>query len=408
MNVRTIEGSLRRAWRAVTHEVRSSPPTAREHAVDLVWLGIMLVTTALREGDGLSPIRPALAVLVVLAWAPLLARTRWPLPVLVLVVAAETVHIGLLPLVAEDVDPALYMAAYQPVPLATMLAVWTVVTRTPRLLGWTAALMAAATLSVGGLVLQGAAFLITDLVVLDLVVLAAAAGAVAARARERTARRSREQALLVHGAVRDERVRIARELHDVLAHHLTLVNAQAGVAEYLLASDPAGAGTALRGITDHTSRAIDELRVTVGLLRDEDDDSVHDLQPVPGLRRLAELLRGMRDAGTEVTASTTGDPVPLDEHADLAAFRIVQEALTNATKHAPGAPAEVRLSWSPTSLSVEVRNALRAGAEPAPGTGHGMIGMRERARAAGGTFDAGPSGGHFVVHATIPAGQETR
>lgn len=397
---------LRRACRDLRQEVRRTPATGAEQAVTLAWLGLMTLTTSLREGDGLSTVRPALAVLVLAAWLPLLLRTRWPLLVLAVVVGVESLHVALLPLVADEVDPALYMAAYQPVPLATMLAVWTVVVRTPRRVGWPAAIVAAIVLLSAGLAFQPIDYLVTDIVVLDLVVIAAAAAAWTAARRERTARRADEQDRRVETAVRDERIRIARELHDVLAHHLTLVNAQAGVAEYLLRHDPEGAASALRGITGRTAQAIDELRVTVGLLRVDGADPGDDLRPVPGLRRLPELVEALEQAGTEVSTTDVGVPADLDDHADLAAFRIVQEALTNAARHAPGAPVSVTLDWNRGGLHLQVSNPLTGSLPASAGTGNGVIGMGERARAAGGTLEAGAHGDCFVVRATIPTTEE--
>jgi len=264
----------------------------------------------------------------------------------------------------------------------------------------------------------------TDMVMWDHVLITAGVATVVATHRDRVLRRGQEESRRVADAVTDERLRIARELHDVLAHNLTLVNAQAGVAEYLLESDPAGAATALRGITKHTGRAIEELRVTVGLLRREEHDphaatvpqSAHDLsgqdlRPVPGLDALDELVAAFRAAGTAVTVTHVGPPSALDEQSDLAAYRIVAEAVTNAHKHAPRAPVSVTLARVPDHLGLLVSNPT-APPEPAdgphrtartpPGTGNGLIGMRERALACGGTFTAGASGGRFVVEATLP------
>lgn len=209
-------------------------------------------------------------------------------------------------------------------------------------------------------------------------------------------------------AVLDERLRIARELHDVLAHNLTLVNAQAGVARYLMRSDVEAADAALGDIATHTGRAIDELRATIGLLRRRDDPDGADLtlRPVPGLKALDELVRGFESAGTVLDVQSTGTPVPLDQHVDLAAYRIVQESVTNASKHAPGQQVTVVLAWNAAGVRIRVVNPVTADPHRAggPGTRNGVIGMRERAAASGGTFRAGvaPGSAQFEVVATLP------
>nr|WP_247600923.1 histidine kinase [Cellulomonas hominis] len=243
---------------------------------------------------------------------------------------------------------------------------------------------------------------------------AAAVGVGISARRDRLRREAARRDADTQQAVLDERLRIARELHDVLAHNLTLVNAQAAVADYLMPSDPGAARRALRDITAHTSRAIDDLRATIGLLRQGDEvgpggpgDAA--LRPVPGLADLDALVAAATAAGSAVRRSETGEPVALAQHVDLAAYRIVQESVTNAAKHAPGSAVDVALAWTPEGVRVRVANDLGAGpggraAPAAPGTGHGLIGMRERATTVGGTFRAGPApDGRFEVVATLPA-----
>jgi len=248
--------------------------------------------------------------------------------------------------------------------------------------------------------------------VFNLVLGTTAVGALIAGRADRVAHEAREREDHTRREVEAERLRIARELHDVLAHSLTLVNAQASVASYLLASDPRAAAGALRGLTTHTRRALDELRAAVGLLRQEGDASpgqqpgAGSLRPAPGLGLLGELIDGFRSAGSDVQLTVRGTPRELTPRGDLAAYRIVQESLTNATKHAPGARAYVTLDWTTAELALRVANDRAADASAdhrGAGTGHGLIGMHERAGAAGGALRTErPAGGGFVVSAVIP------
>jgi signal transduction histidine kinase len=337
-------------------------------------------------------------------------------PVLALVVTAESLHLLLLPYVDPGTAPVA-VAAYQPVPLATMLAAYTVAAlRRPRV-GWTAGLTAAAVLLVVSLIARPVRLLGTDMVMVDLILIATAVGAAIGYRRSRWAQLAREHEAEVRNRVLDERLRIARELHDVLTHRLTLVNAQAGVAEYLLATDPPTAGTALHDIATNTRAALDELRATVGLLRthpedraddQEDDTGPEARRPLPGIEQLGELIAGFRAAGAAVDVTVEGQPDGLTAGGELAVYRIVQEALTNATKHAPGSATTVALQWAPDGLGVTVTNgppsASQHGRQPS-GAGLGLVGMRERALATGGHLTAGrrPDGG-FVIAAFIPTG----
>ncbi|HEY3436416.1 MAG TPA: histidine kinase [Actinotalea sp.] len=392
-------------WRELESRVAQGVRPRADLFVTLLVLAAMLTTLGVRQGALAFP-GPSLLVATAAAWLPLLARSRWPLRALVLTVLAEAVHLAVLPLVGSgDLSASVVMGAYQPVPLATMVAAWTVAARAPRPIGWTAGGTAASVLLAASLLGQPHSLLATDVVMFDLVLIATGAGAVAAGRRDRVARLERERVQGTQQAITDERLRIARELHDVLAHNLVLVNAQASVAEYLLRSDPAAATRALQDISRHTGRAIDDLRATVGLLRrDDESGGGDDLRPVPGIARLPELVAALEAAGARITVTTTGTPLTLGEHADLAAFRIVQESLTNAVKHAPGSPIEVRLDWSDQQLALRVANGPAAhGLPAAPRTGHGLVGMRERARAAGGSLEVRrPAPGGFVVEAVLP------
>ncbi|SNS00056.1 sensor histidine kinase [Actinomadura mexicana] len=209
--------------------------------------------------------------------------------------------------------------------------------------------------------------------------------------------------------VAEERVRIARELHDLVAHQITLANAQATVAAHLFDVRPEQTRKSLKELVETTGDALDDLRATVGLLR-QTGDAAAPAEPAPGLSRLPTLLESFRRAGLEVSVHQEGTARPLAPGVDLTAYRIVQEALTNVTKHAGTGSARVRLAWNRDRVTITVaddgggaRTAPTAstGADRPPG--YGLIGMRERATAVGGHLSAGrrPEGG-FLVSTQLP------
>jgi signal transduction histidine kinase len=227
----------------------------------------------------------------------------------------------------------------------------------------------------------------------------------AVRARAEFAEQTREKE--ARHRVAEERMRIARELHDVVAHHLALANAQAGTVAHVMRSNPEQAAKMVAELAGTTSSALRELKATVGLLRqsDESDESDALLQPAPGLSRLPELTAALASAGLTVTVTTEGSAQPLSPGVDLTAYRIIQEALTNVTKHATTKDAQVRLSYSRNRLTVTVTNDSRGAAAeaPAPGSGFGLMGMRERAHSVGGSVHTGRrNDGVFEVCADLP------
>ncbi|MGI5376885.1 sensor histidine kinase [Streptomyces sp. CA-251387] len=226
----------------------------------------------------------------------------------------------------------------------------------------------------------------------------------AVQARAEHAERTREEEARLR--VTEERMRIARELHDVVAHHLALANAQAGTAAHLALTSPEQTKAILTDLTGTTSSALRELKATLGLLRHSGDPDSTPLEPSPGLARLPELVSACASAGLKVTVTTEGEPQPLSPGVDLTAFRIVQEALTNVTKHAATQAAHVRFEYSGSRLTITVSNdgAVTPEASEAAGSrGFGVMGMRERARSIGGELCAGhrPEGG-FEVATTLP------
>jgi signal transduction histidine kinase len=198
-----------------------------------------------------------------------------------------------------------------------------------------------------------------------------------------------------------ERLRVAQEVHDVVGHGLSAITMQAEIALHLLPSRPEQAGVALAAISRTSREALDELRVTLGVVRGAESRA-----PMPGLARLSDLAARISDSGVPVKIETTGQPRALPAPADLAAYRVVQEALTNVLCHAKTASAVVRLGYEPGVVTVRVTDT---GPVPPAGQmgeiveGHGLAGMRERVTALGGTVSAGRHGNGFRVTASLPA-----
>jgi signal transduction histidine kinase len=203
-------------------------------------------------------------------------------------------------------------------------------------------------------------------------------------------------------AVSAERARIARELHDVIAHSVAVMTVQAGAAEAMLAQHPERALESVRAVQETGRLAMAEMKRLVGMLRDGDEEA--GLEPQPGVSDLERLVAHVRETGLPVELRVEGAPKPLPIGIDLSAYRVVQEALTNAIKHAGASAAHVVLRYGERDLTIEVTDD---GAGPAVATngGHGLVGMRERVGVFGGSFDAGPrDGGGFAVHAILPFG----
>jgi signal transduction histidine kinase len=230
--------------------------------------------------------------------------------------------------------------------------------------------------------------------------------------QERAAQLLREQAAEARRIVIEERARIARELHDVVAHRVSLMTVQAGAAKAVAAQDPEGALRAMGAVEEAGRQALEELRHLLGVLRPETDPD--GLGPQPGLADLPRLVEQIRRAGLDVSLATDGVAAELPARVDLFAYRIVQEALTNVLKHAgPGTHSRVRLGSDSSGIVIEVLDDGRGATVPpgldpddAGARGHGIVGMRERARLLGGTLDARPRpGGGFSVVAHLPTGE---
>ncbi len=199
----------------------------------------------------------------------------------------------------------------------------------------------------------------------------------------------------------DERLRIARELHDVVAHHIAVISVQAGAAAHILHRDPDQVGPVLEHIREASDTVLKEIQSVVGVLRSTDEHE--STEPTPGLARLPELLATLETTGFPVQHRQVGEARELPAMVDLAAYRIVQEALTNAHRYGDGS-ARLDISYTSGDIEVEVSNGIRGHADAAAGSGYGLLGMRERASAAGGSVTACPAGPDvFRVHAVLPA-----
>jgi signal transduction histidine kinase len=224
---------------------------------------------------------------------------------------------------------------------------------------------------------------------------------------DRAARLERERDTQARIAAVAERARIARELHDVIAHNVSVMVVQADGASYALGADPDRAREALAAISATGRQALAEMRRLLGVLRREEDGAGSERAPQPGIGELGELLDQARGAGLPASFTVEGDPQPLPGGVALAAYRIVQESLTNTRKHAgPAASVSVVLRYSPDAVVLTISDdgwGDLGGAAPPGAPGHGLTGMRERVAVYGGSVTAGPRpGGGFEVMATLP------
>ncbi|AXT85767.1 two-component sensor histidine kinase [Aeromicrobium sp. A1-2] len=234
---------------------------------------------------------------------------------------------------------------------------------------------------------------------LALLVAAWALGDAVRSRREQQRVQQREQ---VEAAVTDERLHIARELHDVVAHSMSLIAVQAGVGAYVIRSDVAAAERSLEVIADTSRRALEQTRAMLGMLREAPEGATR--PPAQGLHEISALVEDMRAAGLTVQLTGPSAMPDLDAAASLAAYRIVQESLTNIIKHSASATATVTLNASPTGLSIQVVDPGPTRPEQGLGPGHGLLGLRERVRLLAGTLDVGPHDAGFRVLAVLPLG----
>jgi signal transduction histidine kinase len=343
-------------------------------------------------------LHPGLVAVTVLSTVAFLIRVRRPKGALALAVACGVGYAGL----GYALNPVLILPL-----VITLFAVAVATDRRTAVLsaGITASVLIAAEMAVG----PGSWTEPLKLSILAWSGMAAAAGdavrsrrAYVSAVEERAERAERTREQEARRRVAEDRIRIARELHDVVAHHIALINAQAGVVVHLMEDLPEPVRTALEHIRDTSHEALQELKATVGLLRQSDDPSAP-LEPSPGLDQLPELLASFARAGLDVELQQGGDVRPLPPAVDLTAYRILQESLTNVRKHAGVPSARVRLFFSEDQLAIRVEDRGRTAQLKPWSNGHGLTGMRERASVVGGTLTAGrdPWGG-FRVTADLP------
>ncbi|MFE5888816.1 sensor histidine kinase [Streptomyces sp. NPDC056462] len=356
------------------------------------------VTWGLRTPDTLS------LVLITLGAAALVFRRRAPMTVL-----AVTGAVSLIESVTGD--------PRAPVAMSAVIALYTVASTTDRTTTWRVGLLTVTVLT-GSAMLAGPLpwYAQENLAIFAWTGIGATAGdavrsrrAVVTAIRERAERAERTREEEARRRVAEERLRIARDLHDVVAHHIALVNVQAGVAAHVMDKRPDQAKEALAHVREASRSALNELRATVGLLRQSGDPEAP-TEPAPGLERLDELAGTFRSAGLQVEVARADQGTTLPAAVDLAAYRVIQEALTNVQKHAgPDAKAEVSVVRVGPNVEITVLDD-GAGEDDTPdGGGHGLLGMRERVTALRGTLTTGPRyGGGFRVHAILPVKSRTR
>lgn len=317
--------------------------------------------------------------------APIAVRRRWPLPAFVVSGVAALVFIASgYPMVGLGVSALLmvFTLAAEESPAVSLPGVAVAGAGMVAALEVAGSPMGGGTV-VGNLAVLGVAWLVGD----------------SARRRRRHA--ETEQVALARQAVAEERMRIARELHDVVAHSMSVVGVQAGLARVSLEDDPAQARSALAAIEGASRQAMNELRRLLHVLRDESEQAT-ELSPAPGLAELPALVTHSSLGGTPVAILERGDRRKLTTGLDLTAYRVVQEALTNVRRHAPGATARLTFTYEDDGLVIQVDNEMPDGATIAGG-GHGLTGMRERVELYRGELQTGLGpDGSFRVVARLP------
>ncbi|MDG4859525.1 sensor histidine kinase [Streptomyces sp. T-3] len=370
----------------------------RPLAADVLIAAAQTIVAVLLGQESVNQGWPALDalgyVLVGLVNLPLAVRTRAPVAVslFVCVVWAGYVTVGYWPVVNS---------------FGPLLAVYTVASLRPVRTAVGCAALSNSVWIYSGVISPNASMpsVIAQTLGFSLVILRF--GYLTRRSAELTRQLRREQDERAKREVAEERGRIARELHDVVAHHMSVISVQAGLAKFVFTSDPATSHAALSTISGTSAEALEELRRMLRVLREgeEESDGVPDA-PMPGLARLEDMVERIRTGGVSVELSVEGTPRPLAPGVELCAYRVVQEALTNVLKHAAGSNARVQLAYHARHIEVSVSNSKGEGVIPdrvRTGSGHGLLGMRERAKLYGGTISIDPlTEGGFAVRLTLP------
>jgi len=405
----------------LTYRITPRQWLAADACTALVTMVVMMFQLRLLHGFRFVVPGAGVAAASVAASLPVAVRRLWPVPVVAVVTAGVSVltAIGRAELTSD---------------LMLGMAVYLAATRLPRLAAVVTIAAVEAAILAGLLTASATAH--AQNIMLHTMLAAAAMWFVGTGVRERrtyraglarqAAEHQRAEAERGRHTLQEERLRIARELHDVLAHSLSVVTVQAGVGRRVGAARPAEALRALRSVEEASRGALDELRRVLCLLRGDDEPAgtgivaggtgvpgpAPALAPAPGLGDVDGLAAMVRTAGTPVRVDVTGDVTAVPPTATLTAYRIIQEALTNVVRHAPGADAGVQVRIGSAGVRIRVTDTGRApwpgGAAPgaanlAGGEGHGIVGMRERAAIFGGTLEAGPlPGGGFQVTAFLP------
>ena len=381
-------------------------------------LGVLVSERVGRAAGWRDP--DALAYLLLVGGAAaLLFRRRWPLGVLAVTLAAGIAY-------------AVRTYPEGPSSLAVYPALWTVALTQPRRLAWLAATVTAAAVAAVELFPYGDTMFDGEPLYAAVTVFAAmwwgeavrARRAYVAELRDRAEQAERTREEEARRRVDEERLRIARELHDVVSHTIGVISVQAGVAAHLLERRPDKAAQSLAAIRQASDEALGELHAMLGVLRERDGDAGGaPLSPAPGLAELDALVAQAAGAGVEVRVSLEGEPRRLPPAVDLAAYRVVQESLTNVVRHAGASRADITVTHLDGRVEVEVTDDGNGVVPPSAATGafrpagspvgdrrhrrsgQGIPGMRERARAIGGSLEAGPRpGGGFRVQASLPVG----
>ena len=375
----------------------------RRHRIDAALLVLAAIVIVTSLGESLEHVRYGSALLAVSLVALLLRNIRPPTAA---VVAFALFVVG--GRITPQITPVMFLAI-----LACFAVVGTLPRRGAAVVAWVAGCLAMVAAMVGNPYVEGPSDIVLTLtfctVVWGAALLATERARQAEAAQARVAHVESSRDLDIAAATGHERARIAGELHDIVSHGLSIVILQTVAARNALQDEPvAHEGSVDRRLdaVESTAReALADMRRLLDLLRLDDEPVSESLEPTASLRRLAALVASAREAGqpVEVTAALAEDDLPAG--LDAAAYRIVQEALTNALKHAPGAPTCIEVSHTGAELRVEVRNGPASRAPLATiGAGFGLVGMRERARVYDGSLAAGPHGDGFHVRATFPLG----